>query len=321
MTRASLIIYHLGLKFRIVARYTLVFVLFWNCIGVDRIDDPIIGARIEVDKDVVALKKGETAQINAIYYNQYGLAEKASLEWMSANGQVVSVSNGKLTAINSGQTTVAATNGLVTSRSIQVNVVLDASEVAQVLIAPSASQNLKVGESIQFAASARNIDGSALVGKPIEWFSENSFIATVNSGGLVTGRAAGLVDIHAKSNGVKSNIVNVIVGEGRVGTFVSSGGYKAVGTATLKQADGKLMLELSSNFETSFALGTFVYLANTTSGSQVRAAGFEVAQITTGGAKSFNLTALRPEIKITDYNYVVILCKPASVTFGFALLN
>jgi hypothetical protein len=62
-------------------------------------------------------------------------------------------------------------------------------------------------------------------------------------------------------------------------------------------------------------------MANVTNGSQVKANGLEVAQITTNGAKSFNLSALRPGIKLTDYSYVIILCKPASVTFGYAELK
>jgi hypothetical protein len=91
--------------------------------------------------------------------------------------------------------------------------------------------------------------------------------------------------------------------------------------AILKEVDGNIILELSSNFETSFALGTFIYMANVTNGSQVRSSGLEVAQITTNGAKSFNLTAINPGIKLTDYTYVIILCKPATVTFGYAQLN
>lgn len=78
---------------------------------------------------------------------------------------------------------------------------------------------------------------------------------------------------------------------------------------------------MSSNFETSFALGTFIYLANSTSGSSVRSTGLEVAEIKNNGAKTFNITQIKSNATLTDFKYVVILCKPASLTFGFAELK
>jgi hypothetical protein len=53
----------------------------------------------------------------------------------------------------------------------------------------------------------------------------------------------------------------------------------------------------------------------------VRASGLEVAQISTNGAKTFDITAIRPATGLFDYQYVIILCKPASLTFGYAELK
>jgi hypothetical protein len=53
----------------------------------------------------------------------------------------------------------------------------------------------------------------------------------------------------------------------------------------------------------------------------VRASGLEVAQIVDNGAKTFNLSNIKPGIGLNDYKYVIILCKPASVTFGYAELK
>jgi hypothetical protein len=87
------------------------------------------------------------------------------------------------------------------------------------------------------------------------------------------------------------------------------------------ESNGKLTLTLSDNFETSFALGTFVYLANSTAGSAVRSQGLELGEVKTNGAKSFDITAINGNVKIDTYRYAIILCKPASLTFGYADLK
>ncbi|MFN0081517.1 MAG: hypothetical protein ACKVOM_03285, partial [Ferruginibacter sp.] len=107
----------------------------------------------------------------------------------------------------------------------------------------------------------------------------------------------------------------------RQGTFVKAGGYQASGNATLGVENGRLILRLQSNFVTSFALGTFIYLANSTNASAVRSGGLEIAQITTNGAHTFDVSSVSNNANINTYRYVVILCKPATVTFGFADLN
>jgi hypothetical protein len=111
------------------------------------------------------------------------------------------------------------------------------------------------------------------------------------------------------------------VGSSRVGTFVPAGGYAAEGMAVLRFSGEQVVLELSDNFKTSFALGTFVYLSNSTSGSATFSNGLELGQITTSGAKTFNVSVLHPTVGLFDYRYVIILCKPARVTFGYADMN
>jgi hypothetical protein len=89
----------------------------------------------------------------------------------------------------------------------------------------------------------------------------------------------------------------------------------------LRTENGQLILDLGANFRTSFALGTYIYLANSTNAGNVRSAGLEVAQIRENGAQTFNISALNRNVGLFDYRYVVILCKPATVTFGYADLN
>jgi len=304
-------------------KYTGVFYAFLlsSCIGVDYEDDPIVGERIEVVQTQLALQAGATFKVIPVYYDQYGIESTVALTWTSSNPQIATVDQlGTITAITAGQASIVI-KASATELAIAVNVVANSTEVASVVISlPSNQTSFGVGVTVPVMASVKNIEGQILPGRLIEWFSENPSIASVDKG-VITTVGMGMVDVHAKSEGVKSNVITLSVGAGRSGTFVNSGGYKAVGTSTLSVMDNKLILQLSSNFETSFALGTFIYLANSTNGSQVRASGLEVAQISTNGAKTFDITAIRPATGLFDYQYVIILCKPASLTFGYAELK
>jgi len=302
--------------------YLLVFSLLGGCIGVDYEDDPIVGERIELDLVQVPLRVGDTHQVTAIFYDQYGLQKPTTFVWTSSQPQIATVNEGGLiTAQSVGQASVVVTASGVEA-TISVNVILDENQVASVVISSPANQtSLRIAEMVSLSAVVNNIDNEPLPGRTIEWFSENSALATVNQNGVVTGTGIGMVDIHAKSEGVKSNIITFSVGQGLTGNFIAAGGYKAVGMATLSVMDNKLILQLSNNFETSFALGTFIYLANSTNGAQVRASGLEIAQISTNGAKTFDISAISPTTGLLDYKYVIILCKPASLTFGYAELK
>jgi hypothetical protein len=82
--------------------------------------------------------------------------------------------------------------------------------------------------------------------------------------------------INVKSNILKFN-VGAVAGV-RTGTFQSAGGYSTVGSVTVEELGGKLVVKLSNNFQASVALGTFIYLANSTSGGNVKSAGLDLGQ-------------------------------------------
>lgn len=309
--------------------FVIIFLLLnFSCVGVDVLDDPIdllkgnTIAFLNAENNMLALRTGDLFDVEAVYFDQYGIQRDYTLSWQSENESIATVDNGKVEGKAAGTTTIIVTY-LNASKALQLTVVADASAVASVTIEPPLSTSLSLLEEVQLTASVRNIDGELLEDRVLEWFTENQAIATVSSTGLVKALTNGVVEIHAKVEGVKSNSIIFTIGSSNVrqGSFVPAGGYQARGTATLSNIDGQLILKLSDDFQTSFALGTFIYLANSTTGSQVKAGGFEVAQITTNGAKTFNISNLNPSITIDQYKYVIILCKPASVTFGYAEMN
>jgi hypothetical protein len=296
--------------------------LISGCIGTDYLEDPIVGERIDVSPQEVALMPGQTFLLEAVYYDQYGIErEDVILTWLSSKPEIAAVNaSGLVTAFAVGQATISATFQGAQSVAVNVNVVTDENAVASVVVT-SPKMGLVIGEKVKLEAVVKNIHGTVLEGREVMWFTENSSIVTVDDSGEVTGVANGRSAVHAKSEDVKSNSVDFVIGTARVGQFVSAGGYKAEGTAVLRIDNGNLMLDFDDGFNTSFAGGTFVYLSNTTSGSGTYSNGVEIAQITTNGAKSFNVSAVDPEIGLFDYRYVIILCKPARVIFGYADMN
>jgi hypothetical protein len=301
--------------------FFLLAVLLSACVGTDLEDDPLIGQRIDVSHQQIALRPGQDAQLTANYYDPYGIARPVTLSWSSSNPQVASVDpTGQVRAIAPGQSVVKAAFGEFMGPLINVNVIADENGVATVTVGASRT-NLNVGDTVWLTISVLNIRGETLTGNPVEWFSENTALVQVDAQGTVRALANGVVAVHAKVNGVKSNSLDLTVGAARRGEFVPAGGYVASGTAMLRSENGQVILNLGDNFRTSFALGTYIYLANSTNASNVRSSGLEVAQIRENGAKTFNVSAVNPNVGLFDYRYVIILCKPATVTFGYADLN
>lgn len=292
-----------------------------GCIGIDYLEDPIVGERIEVSTLQAALMPAQTLQLTALYFDQYGIERQVMLNWASSAPQIAQVDeNGQVTAVANGQAIITASYQTALSEPVSITVVSDENAVARVDVSSPVSM-LKIGEKVNLTAIVTNINGALLAGRTVEWFSENSSIVTIDASGELTAIANGIAGIHAKSEGVKSNVIDFAIGSDRAGTFVAAGGYNAEGMATLKLQDGKLVLSLSDNFKTSFALGTYVYLSNSTSGSETFSRGIEIAQILNNGAKTFEISSINPNIGLFDYRYVIILCKPARVTFGYADLN
>ena len=126
----------------------------------------------------IKLYRKETFQLNYADIN-----EKAA--WVSSDPKVVSVKNGKLTALNAGTATITASyNGFEASTKVIV-------------------QNPKLSASTlkMYMKSSKALRVTGGVG-PVSWSSSNKGIATVNSAGTVKGIRPGTVTITAKVSGV-----------------------------------------------------------------------------------------------------------------------
>lgn len=293
-----------------------------GCIGSDVVE-PSFEKQLSLTPKSLNLLTGETAMLQSMYIDEYGVSHGLVMtEYTNLAETVFIVSDeGLVTALSPGSGKIVAHYNGISSNTTAVRVSGDPGDVAMVEVA-APTQALKLGETLQLTAEVTNFNGDVLPGTAVSWSSDEEDIATVNTTGLVAGISEGMVTITAEADGVSGSL-DLIVGESsRMGSFQGSGGYNASGTVTLAMnAEGVLILELSEDFEASLALGTFIYLANSTNGSTVRNSGLELGEHA-NGPKTYNVTEIAGRnVALFEYRYVIVLCKPASVTFGFADLG
>lgn len=297
-------------------------VLLSACIGTDILDDEIRPVVFEITQQdgVLSLLVGQEQTLTFEYVNEFGVPETVTPNWTTENSGVATIStDGRVTAVGPGQTNVFGTFEGQMSTPVLVSVGESENDVVKVLI-EIPQVLIQVGEAITLTATAWNINNEIINDTEVIWEVDDSNLASIDENGVLTGIANGQVFVTATIDDVKSTQEMIeIGGTTKSATFEGRSGYKASGTATLSiNEDGDVILELSTDFDTDFALGTFIYLSNSTSGSATRSAGLEVAEIKTDGGASFNISNLDPNVTLDDYRYVIVLCKPASITFGLA---
>lgn len=300
------------------------FILMTSCIGIDEVEDPIVGAFIVTNQVQIAMLLGDSAVVSGTYHDQYGIPQGTSILW-EADDPDIAVANqdGSVLSAGLGQTNVYGYVGDTQSEPILTTVVATTTEVAMISLSSNQGAQIGIDQTSQLTAVITNLNDEVLTGESIAWFSSDTSVFTIDSSGLLTGKSTGFAQAYAMVNGLESNRLGIRVGvTSRTGSFLPLGGYDAAGSVELSIGqNGDLLLALGSNFQTSFALGTYIYLSNSTNGSATATGGLEIAEITTGGAALFNVSDVDPNVQIDDYNYVIILCKPASLSFGFAELD
>ncbi|WKN45159.1 Ig-like domain-containing protein [Tunicatimonas pelagia] len=314
-------------KTRHIFSWLLLAALLVRCIGTDVVDDAndIFPVIIQPPAQN-SLLVGETLTLAAERQTTGGeTIPTESFTWISSNPDVASVGpQGAVEAIAAGQTRITATVGNSTSEPWLLTVVANQEEVAQISVTAERT-SLEVGETLQLAAMARNVSGELMSDQMFRWQSTDESVVTVDDAGLLTAVGNGSAEIVARIDEVESTPFSVIVGAtARMGTFQGVGSYDAKGMGTLSlNEDGELILTTSEDFETEFAAGTFLYLANSTAGDTVAVQGVEIADISDNlsGAQTFNISDINENIELDTYRYIIILCKPFRITFGLADLD
>lgn len=125
-------------------------------------------------------------------------ANDQSLTWTSSNQKVATVSsNGTVTPVGEGTTTVRATAKDGSGKYAECSVTVEADKsVKNVSIAPT-SVTLNNGESVTLSVT---VTPSNAINKDVSWSSSNTSVAEVSQSGVVTAKSKGNATITATSD-------------------------------------------------------------------------------------------------------------------------
>lgn len=162
---------------------------------------------VAISPSTLTLLVGATATVTATPRDASGGSLVGPvITWNSSNPSVATVSNGVVTAVSVGTTTI----GVVSEGKVaQVTVTVTTIPVDAVVVLP-ASATIEVGLNQTFTATVFDAGDRPLSGRSIAWSSANPAVATVN-GGVVTAASAGTTMITATSEGKSSSAQVTVV--------------------------------------------------------------------------------------------------------------
>jgi uncharacterized protein YjdB len=159
------------------------------------VDTTVHASGITVSPSNLDLKIGESSYATATVSPSN--ATNKNINWTSNNSSIATVnSNGQIVGKSVGTAVITATSvdGGYSDTCI-VTVKTSTVAVSSLIVSPS-NTNLNVGESLNATAT---ISPSNATNKNINWTSNNSSVATVNSNGQIVGVSAGTAVITATS--------------------------------------------------------------------------------------------------------------------------
>ena len=125
----------------------------------------------------------------------------ASITWTTSNSARATVSSGGVvTGVSEGTATITATSNGKTGTATITVAAAPPGPVNAVTVSPTTA-TVNVGATTTLTATARDANGTIVTGAAITWTTSNAGVATVSSGGVVTGVAVGNATITATSNG------------------------------------------------------------------------------------------------------------------------
>jgi trimeric autotransporter adhesin len=160
---------------------------------------------VTVQPSTASLPIGQSTTLTATVKDANGnVVTDHEVAWTSSNALVATVAtNGVVKALSAGTAIISATSdGSSGSATVTVTAPTPPSNVVyQVLITPASIDNLRHDHSVQLSAKAVDEKGNTIPGAVFTWHSNNTYVATVNSSGLVTGEHSGTTTITATFSG------------------------------------------------------------------------------------------------------------------------
>ena len=151
-------------------------------------------SKIELSQTSLTLFEGDTVQLTATVYPEN--ATDKTVMWSSSDTSVVTVDNGKITAISIGSATVTARSGNVTAGcSVKVNPV----DVSLIELSQT-SVTLLVGESVELTATVYPENATY---QTVTWSSSDTDVVIVDDG-KVTALSPGFATVTARSGNAEA---------------------------------------------------------------------------------------------------------------------
>jgi uncharacterized protein YjdB len=124
--------------------------------------------------------------------------------WSSRDTLVAAISTaGVVTAVGAGRATITAQVGSLSAATVVLVRILPAAAIG----VQGPTDSLVVGGSYLMRLAAFDSNGRAISPPPVTWSSSNPSVATVDTLGLVTARAAGVDTVQAKARTLTSSAV------------------------------------------------------------------------------------------------------------------
>src|SRR5688500_5531021 len=152
--------------------------------GGDGITGPVPVASVTVAIAAPSVAVGAKTQATATVKDDGGnVLDGRLVTWTSSDTEVASVSStGEVTALRAGTAEIRATSE---GKDGSATVTVTPPPIHTITVA-IANPAIHVGETTQASAVAKDASGNTLTGRPIEWSTNNSEVATVNDSGVVT---------------------------------------------------------------------------------------------------------------------------------------
>ena len=150
-----------------------------------------------VNRGTISIEQGKSSDLSGKITSGNNL-----VEWSSSDWSVVDISNGTITGLKQGTTTITATimDESYTPLRIETFTIVVKAPVVRVngIILNRTSFNTDIGKKITMKATVSPSDAT---NKKVTWSVSNPNVASVSSSGIVTAKKTGFSYIYAKADG------------------------------------------------------------------------------------------------------------------------
>lgn len=180
---------------------------------------PVVSIIVKPQSASIALGQNQQFTATATYGNGSSADVTGEAIWSSGNITVATISAGNATGVAVGTTDITATLGVITSDPATLTV--GPPIITSITVTPEGG-SVEVGGTQQLTATAKYSDGStADVTNQVTWSSSDEGIASVNEGGLATGKAVGDVEVAATLNAVSGSATLTVTSPTLLSIFIS----------------------------------------------------------------------------------------------------